>query len=152
MTIQPQNVGGTQRIVVLYPYGEPRRIKQVSGRVTSSSQLTKKRPIISILKKWRTCSKGLGHACSPDCNLARGRLHRSLSTSSVTNSAPEHRSQGRDSSRHWLHPHYAVPGSDWTRVADALDGFRSDLKGLILDLRGNPGGLLTKRFPPAINF
>src|SRR5271155_4456069 len=29
-------------------------------------------------------------------------------------------------------------------VADALDGFGPDLKGLILDLRGNPGGLLTE--------
>src|SRR5579862_6973480 len=144
MTIQPQNVGGTQRIVVLFPY---------EGTPSYKAGVRPGDVIVSV------DGKATDNLSSEEvANMLKGPkgTHVHLTVSREGAAAPLTFDLVRDEI-----PHPSIdlkfeirPGIGYIHITqfqettgrefiDALDQF-SNLKGLVLDLRGNPGGLLTE--------
>lgn len=145
MTIQPQNVGGVQRIVVLFPYeGTPSYkagvrpgdvIISVDGKPTDNLSSEE---VANMLKG----PKGTHVHLTVSREGAAGPLSFDL----VRDEIPHPSIDLKEEIRPGIGYIHITQFQEATgrEVADALDGFGPGLKGLILDLRGNPGGLLTE--------
>jgi carboxyl-terminal processing protease len=145
MTIQPQNVGGAQRIVVLYPYeGTPSYkagvrpgdvIISVDGKSTDNLNSEE---VANMLKG----PKGTHVHLTVSREGAAGPLSFDL----VRDEIPHPSVDLKEEIRPGIGYIHITQFQEATgrEVADALDGFGPNMKGLILDLRGNPGGLLTE--------
>jgi carboxyl-terminal processing protease len=145
MTIQPQIINGTQKIVVIYPY---------EGTPSYKAGVRPGDIIVSVDNKTTDSMSSEEVA-----NMLKGPkgTHVKLTVSREGVAAPITFDLVRDEI-----PHPSIDLKEWIRpgigyihitqfmettgreVSDALDGFGPDLKGLVLDLRGNPGGLLTE--------
>jgi len=145
MTIQPQNVGGAQRIVVLYPYeGTPSYkagvrpgdvIVSVDGKATDNLNSEE---VANMLKGPKGTHVHL--------TVSREGAAAPLTFDLVRDEIPHPSIDLKEEIRPGIGYIHITQFQEATgrEVADALDGFGPDLKGLILDLRGNPGGLLTE--------
>src|SRR5271154_3680333 len=141
MVIQPQN----NKIVVVYPY---------EGTPSFKAGLRPGDVIVSV------DGKSTENLNSEDvANMLKGPkgTHVHLTVSREGAAAPLTFDLVRDEIPHpSIDLKYEIrPGIGYIHITqfqettgrefiDALDGFGPDLKGLILDLRGNPGGLLTE--------
>ena len=145
MVIQPQLINGVQKVVVIYPYeGTPSYragvrpgdiIVSVDGKSTDSM------------------------ASDQVANMLKGPkgTHVKLTVSREGVAAPITFDLVRDEVSHpsidlkeWIRPGIGYihitqfQETTGREVSDALDSFGPDLKGLLIDLRANPGGLLTE--------
>lgn len=145
MTIQPQLISGVQKVVVIYPY---------EGTPSYKAGVRPGDIIISVDDK-----KTDSMSSEEVANMLKGPkgTHVKLTVSREGVAAPITFDLVRDEI-----PHPSIDLKEWIRpgigyihitqfqettgreVSDALDSFGPDLKGLLLDLRGNPGGLLTE--------
>jgi carboxyl-terminal processing protease len=145
MTIQPQLINGVQKVVVIYPY---------EGTPSYKAGVRPGDIILSVDDK-STDSMSSEEVA----NMLKGPkgTHVKLTVSREGVAAPITFDLVRDEI-----PHPSIDLKEWIRpgigyihitqfqettgreVADALDGFGLDLKGLLIDLRNNPGGLLTE--------
>ncbi|HEX3437597.1 MAG TPA: S41 family peptidase [Pseudacidobacterium sp.] len=145
MTIQPQLVNGAQKVVVLYPY---------EGTPSYKAGVRPGDVIVSVDDK-----KTDSMSSEDVANMLKGPkgTHVKLSVSREGAAAPLTFDLVRDEI-----PHPSIdlkeqlrPGIGYIHItqfqettgrelSDTLDSFGPDLKGLVLDLRGNPGGLLTE--------
>src|ERR1700733_8910933 len=144
MTIQPQTVSGVQRVVVLYPY---------EGTPSFKAGVRPGDVIISV------DGKATDNLNSEDvANMLKGPrgTHVHLTVSREGAAAPLTFDLVRDEIPHpSIDLKYEIkPGIAYIHItqfqettgrefSDAIDQ-AGDLKGLVLDLRGNPGGLLTE--------
>jgi carboxyl-terminal processing protease len=147
MTIQPQLIDGTMKILVLYPFeGSPSfkagikpgdLILSVDGKPTDGLDTT---AVASMLKGPRgthvlVSMSREGRDKPMSFDLIRDEIPRpsvDLAFEIRPNVGYMHVTNFQETTAH--------------EVGDALDKFREDgpLKGLVIDLRGNPGGLLNQ--------
>src|SRR5246127_1466484 len=145
MTIQPQSVSGVQRIVVLYPYeGTPSYkagvrpgdvIISVDGKTTDNLNSEE---VANMLKGPKGTHVHL--------TVSREGAAAPLAFDLVRDEIPHPSIDLKEEIRPGI-GYIHITQFQETRgreVSDALDSFGPDMKGLILDLRGTPGGLLTE--------
>ena len=144
MMIQPQSAGGVQRIVVVSPFeGTPSykagirpgdTIVAVDGKLTDNLASDE---VASMLKG----PKGT-HV---KITIAREGTASPLSFDLVRDEIPNNSVDLKYEIRPGVGYIHVKQFQETTgrEVSEALDGF-GDLKGLVLDLRGNPGGLLSE--------
>src|ERR1700756_1477198 len=145
MTIQPQSVSGVQRIVVLYPYeGTPSYkagvrpgdvIISVDGKTTDNLNSEE---VANMLKGPKGTHVHL--------TVSREGAAAPLAFDLVRDEIPHPSIDLKEEIRPGIGYIHITQFQETTgrEVSDALDSFGPDMKGLILDLRGNPGGLLTE--------
>ena len=145
MTIQPQSVGGVQRIVVLYPYeGTPSFkagvrpgdvIVSVDGKATDNMNSEQ---VANMLKGPKGTHVHL--------TVSREGSTAALTFDLVRDEIPHPSIDLKEEIRPGIGYIHITQFQEATgrEVADALDSFGPNMKGLILDLRGNPGGLLNE--------
>ena len=144
MMIQPQTAGGVQRIVVVTPF---------EGTPSYKAGIRPGDTIVAV------DGKSADNATSEEvANMLKGPkgTHVKLTIAREGTAAPLSFDLIRDEIPHnSVDLHYEIkPGIGYIHLtqfqettgremSDALDSF-GDVKGLVLDLRGNPGGLLTE--------
>ncbi len=144
MMIQPQSAGGVQRIVVVTPF---------EGTPSYKAGIRPGDTIVAV------DGKSADNATSEEvANMLKGPkgTHVKLTIAREGTAAPLSFDLIRDEIPHnSVDLHYEIkPGIGYIHltqfqettgreISDALDSF-GDVKGLVLDLRGNPGGLLTE--------
>jgi carboxyl-terminal processing protease len=144
MMIQPQSAGGVQRIVVVTPF---------EGTPSYKAGIRPGDTIVAV------DGKSADNATSEEvANMLKGPkgTHVKLTIAREGTPAPLSFDLIRDEIPHnSVDLHYEIkPGIGYIHltqfqettgreISDALDSF-GDIKGLVLDLRGNPGGLLTE--------
>ncbi len=145
MTIQPQLVGGAQRIVVLYPYeGTPSYkagvrpgdvIISVDGKTADNMNSEQ---VANMLKGPKGTHVHL--------TVSREGANAPLTFDLVRDEIPHPSIDLKEEIRPGIGYIHITQFQEATgrEVADALESFGPNMKGLILDLRGNPGGLLTE--------
>src|SRR3984885_14056504 len=145
MTIQPQSVGGVQRVVVVYPYeGTPSYkagvrpgdvIISVDGKTTDNLNSEE---VANMLKGPKGTHVHL--------TVSREGAAAPLAFDLVRDEIPHPSIDLKEEIRPGIGYIHITQFQETTgrEVSDALDSFGPDMKGLILDLRGNPGGLLTE--------
>ena len=145
MTIQPQTVSGVQRVVVLYPYeGTPSFkagvrpgdvIISVDGKATDNLNSEE---VANMLKGPKGTHVHL--------TVSREGAAAPLAFDLVRDEIPHPSIDLKEEIRPGIGYIHITQFQETTgrEVSDALDSFGPDMKGLILDLRGNPGGLLTE--------
>jgi carboxyl-terminal processing protease len=145
MLIQPQSIGAAQKIVVVYPY---------EGTPSYKAGVRPGDTIISV------DGKATDNMNSEEvANMLKGPkgTHVHLTISREGSAAPLTFDLVRDEIPHnSIDLKYEIrPGIGYIHltqfqettgreISDALDSFGPNMKGLLLDLRGNPGGLLTE--------
>src|SRR5580698_10678442 len=145
MTIQPQTVSGVQRVVVLSPYeGTPSFkagvrpgdvIISVDGKATDNLNSEE---VANMLKGPKGTHVHL--------TVSREGASAPLAFDLVRDEIPHPSIDLKEEIRPGIGYIHITQFQETTgrEVSDALDSFGPDMKGLILDLRGNPGGLLTE--------
>ncbi|WP_158751443.1 S41 family peptidase [Acidobacterium sp. S8] len=145
MTIQPQSVSGVQRIVVLYPYeGTPSFkagvrpgdvIVSVDGKATDNMNSEQ---VANMLKGPKGTHVHL--------TVSREGANAALTFDLVRDEIPHPSIDLKEEIRPGIGYIHITQFQESTgrEVGDALDSFGPGIKGLVLDLRGNPGGLLNE--------